>query len=567
MNIGKARVTRHVLSSISTIFLLLVVSSIAFAASDLSTGTGTGKGKGNGDQPAIENVVITGSAHVGNLLTGSFDFINNANRPDGPATFKWYASNDLSGIDKTVIEGATTKSFIITNAQIGKYISFEVTPNLHANSFMDIPVESAMTDRVPDEEAPTVVTGLIYSGLTPTGVKLTWSPSTDNVGTVGYNIYQAYNLYGKPIGTTKQIAMVTGTECNIAELETGTDFTFSISAFDAAGNESQQTSIQVITPNASGLSWKSGYMARTQADENLLTAFEDWRGRKLDITTLYIGKPYKSLWQVIISNPPALSDNGTLVKTTANSRLALFSMPLLATESRGKFHDLATGAFDQYHQQVANRIKEIIGDKPIYIRLGWEANRGYEWSYENNGGLAVQEDYKTGWARIARIYKSTIPNARMVWNHLRTSTLPIASFYPGDDVVDVISMDPYDNGAQTLVSGKFADNEANWDKFCGSYNLTTGILTGPCGLLEYAKIIGKPIAFDEWGATNRSKPFVSNGANNSFYVQKMYQFFHDHSDWMEYEDYFGGAVPIHQIFPVIPEMQNVSEGYLNAYHP
>ena len=64
--------------------------------------------------------------------------------------------------------------------------------------------------------------------MTGTSVSLTWSPSTDNVGVVGYDVYES--------GT--KLASVTSTSSTQGGLDCGTSYWFGVEALDGAGNRS-----------------------------------------------------------------------------------------------------------------------------------------------------------------------------------------------------------------------------------------------------------------------------------------------------------------------------------------
>ena len=53
-----------------------------------------------------------------------------------------------------------------------------------------------------DNQAPTVPANLAASSITETGFSLTWSPSTDNIGVTGYNVYRNGTLYSTPTTTS-----------------------------------------------------------------------------------------------------------------------------------------------------------------------------------------------------------------------------------------------------------------------------------------------------------------------------------------------------------------------------
>jgi len=71
--------------------------------------------------PVASNVNITGTAAVGNLLTGNYTYSDADKDIEGNSTFQWF--NDGSAIN-----GATASEYRIVAADSGNTISFEVTP-------------------------------------------------------------------------------------------------------------------------------------------------------------------------------------------------------------------------------------------------------------------------------------------------------------------------------------------------------------------------------------------------------------------------------------------------------
>jgi hypothetical protein len=173
--------------------------------------------------------------------------------------------------------------------------------------------------------------------------------------------------------------------------------------------------------------------------------------------------------------------------------------------------------------------------------------------------------YAEGWARIARIYREESGGLiQIVWNHLKDSKTPIAKFYPGDDVVDIIGVDPYDNG-QSLGSG-FVNDEASWEKFLGSYDRASGMVKGIKGFRDFAIEHDKGIAYCEWGASNQSgtEPLKEDGSNNDFYARKMLlDWFPSLGKRLVYENYFNGPDK-HKVFPRQAILGKVSDAYLAA---
>lgn len=83
----------------------------------------------------------------------------------------------------------------------------------------------------PDTTPPTVPTGLMATPFSHNQINLTWNASEDNVGVAGYKIYRN--------GT--YIASSETTSFSDTSLNPSTQYCYSLSAFDGAGNESAQT--------------------------------------------------------------------------------------------------------------------------------------------------------------------------------------------------------------------------------------------------------------------------------------------------------------------------------------
>ncbi|MCM3340398.1 glycosyl hydrolase family 18 protein [Paenibacillus sp. MER TA 81-3] len=92
-----------------------------------------------------------------------------------------------------------------------------------------------------DTTPPSAPTNVIVTAKTATSVSLSWTASTDNVGVTGYTITYSSGSKNTP-----------GTTATITGLTSGTAYTFTITARDAAGNVSPGTSIQVTTDSGGG---------------------------------------------------------------------------------------------------------------------------------------------------------------------------------------------------------------------------------------------------------------------------------------------------------------------------
>jgi chitodextrinase len=93
----------------------------------------------------------------------------------------------------------------------------------------------------PDTTAPTVPANLVATAQTASQISLSWDASTDNVAVTGYNIYR---------GGVK-IAQVVSPGFNDSGLTASTLYNYKVSAVDAAGNESAQSTQASATTLAS----------------------------------------------------------------------------------------------------------------------------------------------------------------------------------------------------------------------------------------------------------------------------------------------------------------------------
>lgn len=83
-----------------------------------------------------------------------------------------------------------------------------------------------------DTVAPTAPNGLSYSKMTPSGFRLHWSPATDNVEVIGYEVYRNGQLVTKTAATF----------LDLTELQAATVYHLSVKAYDAAGRVSKSSS-------------------------------------------------------------------------------------------------------------------------------------------------------------------------------------------------------------------------------------------------------------------------------------------------------------------------------------
>ncbi len=112
---------------------------------------------------------------------------------------------------------------------------------------------SFTSNSVSDTQAPSAPTGLSASNVAETTLTLSWNTATDNVGVVGYDIYQGNSNLGN----------VTGTTANITGLTANTAYQFRVRAKDAAGNESAFSNTVNVTTTGGSTGGGSGCQSGT----------------------------------------------------------------------------------------------------------------------------------------------------------------------------------------------------------------------------------------------------------------------------------------------------------------
>jgi chitinase len=80
--------------------------------------------------------------------------------------------------------------------------------------------------------------------VTRNSVTLQWDASKDNIGVKGYRVY----------GNGQKLADVSGTSYRVNNLKSRTKYTFTVEAYDAAGNTSAKS--QISTTTRGGWTWR-----------------------------------------------------------------------------------------------------------------------------------------------------------------------------------------------------------------------------------------------------------------------------------------------------------------------
>jgi hypothetical protein len=134
-----------------------------------------------------------------------------------------------------------------------------------------------------DTTAPTVPTGFSSTAVSASQINLTWTVSTDAVGVAGYNIYRNGSL----IGTSATNSY------SSTGLSPSTTYAYTVSAYDAAGNTSaQSSSVSATTTSAPS---QSLLLSETFEAQNMNNWDDDWVAGTYSFVTTPVYEGSRSL--------------------------------------------------------------------------------------------------------------------------------------------------------------------------------------------------------------------------------------------------------------------------------
>jgi chitodextrinase len=167
------------------------------------------------------------------------------------ASLTWAASTDpesgVSGYEVfrngTLVTSTSTRTVTVTGLTASTAYTFtvrayDVAGNRGAASSPLVVTTPASADTT----APTAPSGLTATSATTTSIALSWAAATDAVGVAGYEVFR---------GTTLVATTAPGTRTATATgLAPGTSYTFTVRAFDAAGNRGPASAALTTTTAA-----------------------------------------------------------------------------------------------------------------------------------------------------------------------------------------------------------------------------------------------------------------------------------------------------------------------------
>jgi hypothetical protein len=228
-----------------------------------------------------------------------------------------------------------------------------------------------------------------------------------------------------------------------------------------------------------------------------IDGFTSWLGREATVGHTYLpGSSWRDL-----EGPDWIIDPWTAWSAAKPGRTLVINVPVLAP-SEPAVDDQETvrllqlgvdGQFDRHFQALAQRLVQRQAAQAILV-LGWEMN-GTTYSGRCAPDPAAWKAY---WRRIVAVMRNVPGQAfRFDFAPVRgVQDIPWTQCYPGDDVVDIVGMDTYDQPQ----GGAFSE-----------------FVSEPYGLSDHSSFAeqhGKPMSYPEWG-------LFDNG-DNPAYIKGMH---------------------------------------------
>jgi hypothetical protein len=233
-----------------------------------------------------------------------------------------------------------------------------------------------------------------------------------------------------------------------------------------------------------------------------------WLSRWLGGADLRVGRTYLpgDLWSNI-EGAPRFLDAWADWRRERDDRILVLNVPMLERNEEGVSDDEvramlrrgAAGEFDAHYRRLAERLIGLRVPDTVLV-LGWEMNGT---TYTHRCG-PDPEAWKAYWNRIVGAMRS-VPGQKFRFDFTPSrgrDAVPWTECYPGDDTVDIIGMDTYDQPQGMPFDEQVAE----------PYGLRAHV--------AFAKARGKPISYPEWG-------LFRNG-DNPEYMRRMLDWIDEH---------------------------------------
>jgi len=388
---------------------------------------------------------------------------------------------------------------------------------------------------VPDTIAPTTPGSLTATAISSSQINLSWASSSDNVAIAGYRINRDGN----------QIATTTTTSFSDTGLSSGTNYTYQVRAFDAAGNVSQlstaagattttpdgnpptvPTNLQFsnVTASSATITWTAStdtegpisnyriFRNATQVATTISTSFAD--GGLSAATT------YSYAVAAVDSSGNVSAQSQVLNVTTTNAAPAT---PLFVQTNN------AVPQTPQSSVSVRYMGAQTTGDTNI-LAIGWADTTTNIASVTDSKGniyqLAVPTARGSGHSQAIYYAKNIV--AANAGSNTVTVTFNVAARYPDIRITEYSGLDrssPFDVGTSASGSGTTANSGSVTTRFAKELIFGAGETSGAftsAGSTFTQRVITSPdgdIAEDKVVSTIGTYNATANGSNAGWLMQ------------------------------------------------
>lgn len=234
------------------------------------------------------------------------------------------------------------------------------------------------------------------------------------------------------------------------------------------------------------------------SDPSALAAFGTWRSRPVDFAIDYLDR---RSWSDI-ERPSWWLQSWSKART----RLVL-GVPMLTDDGSTNLQAGARGEYDHSFVALA-RAMVSYGQESAFLRIGWEMNGDwYRWSAGSDPAA-----WRAYYRRIVSAMRSVAGQKfRLTWSiNLGASNMPAELAYPGNDIVDHIGVDAYDDDWG-------AGNATATDRWQYLLKQDHGLNWA----VAFAKAHGKRLAIPEWGLDVAQTDNRGGGGDDPYYIQQM----------------------------------------------
>lgn len=202
-------------------------------------------------------------------------------------------------------------------------------------------------------------------------------------------------------------------------------------------------------------------------------SFSEWIGQPVSYRVVFADE---ASWRSIAAPYFLRATRDWLALNPRN--VEVVSVPLATKASSSDVLEaIASGQQDETYRELARRLKQAGAPERVIVRLGWELNGDwFAWTATRS-----PESFVQAYRQVVQVMRKEAPGLRFEWNVAREGKRDFdwKQAYPGNEVVDIVSMDVYDQYTK------------DWDD----------ILNGTRGLIAFrafAREKGKPEAYTEW---------------------------------------------------------------------